>query len=162
MLTESCLKKYLSQPCDGDEFMSSQWELDRILKHSVPGNRSTDIAQKISRAVNFYCLGFREDCDFFSFDEYSVRVPRKLVTVFIYYAACPCLLGTALQICNSGKISQHLNFEVRVDPRLRSDCCSSLAVGVERLKFLQAANDDCTRESGINYLENVDFSGSIK
>ena len=155
MLTESCLKKYLSQPCDGNEFMRMNSEPHRNLKHSVPGNYSSrDIAVKISRAVDFNCLGFY---DFFAKDVDGQKVPLELVTVFIYCAACPCLLDTALAICSTGSCNEHLKFEVRVDPRLRVDCCSSITSGVERLKSLQAAIDDSTREFGHAYMKNVDF-----
>ena len=156
MLTESCLRKPLSQRCDRSNFTSLT--SNSMLIHCAPiTDTSTDVAQKIYKAIDFNILGYSHHTDFFLLDNQGQQSARKLITVYIYCAPCPCLIDTALQISLSHTHSDHLDFEIRIDPRLRVDCCPSLLSGVERLKSLQAASDKFSRANLTGYPKSVDF-----
>ena len=90
-------------------------------------------------------------------EETDSITPRKLATVYFYCGPCPCLIKTACDICSSTNKSPHIDFLVRIDPRLSVNCCSSLGTGIDRLKSLQAASHHMVRGGKVQYWRHLDY-----
>ena len=106
---------------------------------------------------------YRSDADLYlSSDSTDQRTPLKLATVCVYCGPCPYLINPACDICSSMHKSVHLDFAVRVDPRLSINCCASSATGVYRLKALQAACHHFIRSCSYMNSRISTLDGSIK
>ena len=154
MLTDSCLRSFQSESCEGYNYRRSPSNLPTY-SWEVEPNKWT-VARRISKVVEPYMTKYRSDAELYLSEDGVPVALRKLATVYVYCGPCPCLIKTACDICSSNLKSGHLNFIVRIDPRLGVSCCPSLMAGVDRLKSLQAASHHSVRELGYSYWPHLD------
>ena len=152
MLTGSCLRKALSQPCDIDYTIVPTLE-PAVYCVTRPEKRTTNVVQKIVDGAVGSSLSTEA--------KNSSMQQLHSLNLYLYCAPCPCLIWTAMNILKTPLYFKRgisgISVWIRIDPRLRVDCCSSLLSGIERLKNLQEEIDDLLRRQVMDTTQHIDF-----
>ena len=150
MLTESCLNANTPAPCEDYDFGSHMtWGVNEKPIHIANNTHQWNVGRRISDIIERDALPAIDQADLFhrelDDDKEWIKVPRKVVKVWIYCGPCCCLIRTAFMICKSQGVSRHLEITIRVDHRLKTSCCSSSLVGLARVKALLVGSEHLER-----------------
>ena len=134
MLTGPCLRKHIRQPCDIQNIIASTSKTGLYCTTRPEGSRANVLQRMMDSIIT---------------ERHGTDCVGDLLTIILYCAPCPCLIWTAKDMGNARYFRGRFDFycEIRIDPRLRTDCCSSLASGVERLKHMREELDELIRTS---------------
>ena len=161
MLTESCLNENTPAPCEKHDFMSHMtWIVNEKPIHIANNTHQWNVGRRISDLVIRDTLPLVDQADLFlrelddNGDEW-IKIPRKVVKVWIYCGPCCCLIRTAFIICGSRGMSRHVEIAIRVDYRLKTSCCSSSVMGLVRVKALLIGSEEVERK-WVNFEDHLD------
>ena len=162
MLTESCLNASTPAPCEHHDFESHlTWGLvNEKPIHIANNTHQWNVGRRISDIVVRDALPLIDEAYLYvrelNEDESDrVKAPRKVIKVWIYCSPCCCLIRTAWMICESKRVSRHLEIAIRVDYRLKASCCSSSLVGLARVKSLLKGSENQER-NWIKFEDHLD------